>query len=110
MFDEKRCSGDAEYQSVIAFGCSSRDLRDMEHPAVARGYTVEMAETWGDVVKKLKAVAAERGKPITDEEAKEVITGEYRELFPDGFDPIDPAPEISAEEYDNMADLTDLDR
>lgn len=82
----------------------------MEHPGIVHGYNVEMAETWGDVIKKLKAVAAERGKPITDEEAKEVITGEYRELFPEGFDPIDPAPEISAEEYENMADLTDLDR
>jgi hypothetical protein len=69
-----------------------------------------MAETWGDVVKKLKAVAAERGKSITDEVAKEAITREYRVLFADGFDPIDPAPEISAEEYENMADLTDLDR
>ena len=68
-----------------------------------------MAETWGDVVKKLKAVSAERGKPITDEQAKEVITREYRALFADGFDPTDPAPEISAEEYENLADLTDLD-
>jgi hypothetical protein len=73
-------------------------------------YNVEMSESWGDVVKKLKAVAAERGKPITDEVAKEVIMREYRVLFADGFDPIDPAPEISAEEYDNMVDLTDLDR
>ena len=39
-----------------------------------------------------------------------VITREYRVLFADGFDPIDPAPEISAEEYDNLADLTNLDR
>jgi len=69
-----------------------------------------MAETWGDIVKKLKAVTAERGKPVTDEKAKQVITREYRELFPEGFDPIDPAPEISAEEYENMADLADLDQ
>lgn len=73
-------------------------------------YNVEMAETWGDVVKKLKAVAAERGKPVTDAAAKEVIMKEYRVLFADGFDPIDPAPEISAEEYENLADLTDLTR
>jgi len=58
----------------------------------------------------LKAVAAERGKPVTDELAREVITREYRVLFADGFDPIDPAPEISAVEYDNLADLTNLDR
>ena len=69
-----------------------------------------MAETWGDVVKKLRAVAAERGKPITDEKAEGVMTREYRELFPEGFDPNDPAPEISAEEYENMADLADLDQ
>lgn len=69
-----------------------------------------MAETWGDVVKRLKAVTAERWKPITDEVAKEVITREYRMLFADGFDPLDPAPEIAAEEYENMADLADLDR
>ena len=67
-----------------------------------------MAETWGDVVKKLKAVSAERGKPITDDQAQELITREYRQLFPEGYDPIDPAPEISDEEYENMADLTDL--
>ena len=72
-------------------------------------YNVAMAETWGDIVKRLKAVAAERGKPITDKLAEEVITREYRELFPEGFDPIDPAPEISDEEYENMADLTNLD-
>jgi hypothetical protein len=71
---------------------------------------VEMAETWGDVVQKLKAVTAERGESITDEEAREVIVREYRVLFADGFDPIGPAPEISDEEYENMADLTDLDR
>jgi len=75
-----------------------------------RRYNVEMAETWGDVVKKLKAVAAERGKPITDEQAEKLITREYRELFPEGYDSIDPAPEISAEEYENMADFTDLDQ
>jgi hypothetical protein len=75
-----------------------------------RGYNVEMAETWGDVVKKLRAVAGERGKAITDEEAKEVITREYRELFPEGFDGDHPAPEISAEEYDNLADQMDLDQ
>jgi hypothetical protein len=69
-----------------------------------------MAETWGDVVKKLRAVGGERGKAITDEEAKEVITREYRDLFPEGFDADHPAPEISAEEYDNLADLTDLDQ
>jgi hypothetical protein len=69
-----------------------------------------MAETWGDVVKKLRAVVAERGKPITDEEAREVITREYRELFPEGFDADHPAPEISAEEYENLADLTNLDQ
>jgi len=73
-------------------------------------YNDRMAETWGDVVEKLKAVAGERGKPITDEQAKEVITREYRELFPEGFDPIDPAPDISDEEYDNLADLTNLDQ
>jgi hypothetical protein len=85
-------------------------FQDMEQTGIVRRYNVEMAETWGDVIKKLKAVAAERGKSITDEEARDVITGEYRELFPEGFDPLDPAPEISAEEYENMADLTDLDR
>lgn len=69
-----------------------------------------MAETWGDIVKKLKAVAAERGKPITDERAKEVITREYRVLFAEGFDPLHPAPEISAEEYENLADLANLDQ
>ena len=69
-----------------------------------------MAETWGDVVQKLKAVAAERGESISDEEAKQVILREYRVLFADGFDPIGPAPEISAEEYDNMAELPDLDK
>ncbi|HXS74925.1 MAG TPA: hypothetical protein VN753_02030 [Terracidiphilus sp.] len=68
-----------------------------------------MAETWGDVVKKLKAVAAERGKPITDGEAKEVIAREYHELFAEGFDALHPAPEISAEAYESMVDLTDLD-
>lgn len=31
-------------------------------------------------------------------------------LFADGFDQLDPAPEIAAEEYENMADLADLDR
>jgi hypothetical protein len=67
-----------------------------------------MAETWGDVVKELKVVAADRGKPITDEVAKEVITREYGVLFAEGFDPLDPAPEISAEEYENMADLTNF--
>lgn len=69
-----------------------------------------MAETWGDIVNKLKSMAAERGKPITDDQAKQVILREYRVLFAEGFDPDDPAPEISAEEYDNMADLADLDR
>jgi hypothetical protein len=69
-----------------------------------------MAETWGDIVKKLKVVATERGQPITDEGAKEVIMREYRELFPEEFDPDDPAPEISDEEYENLADLTDLDQ
>ncbi|WP_162601111.1 hypothetical protein [Occallatibacter savannae] len=69
-----------------------------------------MAETWGDVVTKLKAAAAERGKAITDEQATRVITREYSELFPEGYDPIDPAPEISAEEYENLADLTDLEK
>ena len=79
------------------------------HPP-CRTHHIFMAETWGDVVRKLKAVAAERGKQITDEQAKEVITREYRELFPEGYDPIDPAPEISAEEYENLADLTDLEK
>jgi hypothetical protein len=74
-----------------------------------RRYNVGMAETWGDAVERLRAVAAERGKQITDEQAKEVITREYRDLFPEGFDPDGPAPEISAEEYENMADLADLD-
>ena len=75
-----------------------------------RTHHMVMAETWGDVVKKLKAVAAERGKPITDEQATQVITREYRDLFPDGYDPIDPAPEISAEEYESLVDLTDLEK
>jgi len=79
-------------------------------PSRVRRYNVGMAETWGDAVQRLRAVAAERGKQITDEQAKEVITREYRELFPEGFDPDDPAPEISAEEYENMADLADLDQ
>jgi hypothetical protein len=74
-----------------------------------RRYNVGMAETWGDAVERLRAVAAERGKQITDEQAKEVITREYRGLFPEGFDPDGPASEISAEEYENMADLADLD-
>ena len=69
-----------------------------------------MAETWGDVVQKLKAVAAERGKTISDQEAERVILREYRVLFAEGFKAMDPAPEISAEEYENMADQTDLDR
>lgn len=73
-------------------------------------YNVAMAETWGDIVNKLKSMAAERGKAITDDQAKQVILCEYRVLFADGFDPVDPAPEISAEECDNMADLADLDR
>jgi hypothetical protein len=73
-------------------------------------FQCRMAETWGDVVETLKAIAAERGKAITDEEAKEVITREYRELFPEGFDADHPAPEISSEEYENLADLTDLDQ
>ena len=75
-----------------------------------RTHHMVMAETWGDVVKKLKAVAAERGKPITDEQATQVFAREYRDLFPDGYDPIDPAPEISAEEYENLVDLTDLEK
>lgn len=75
-----------------------------------RGSNVGMAETWGDVARTLKAVAAERGKAITDEQAEEVITREYRELFPEGFDTDHSAPEISAEEYENLADLADLDQ
>ncbi len=69
-----------------------------------------MTETWGDVVNKLKKIAEERGKPITHETARAVIEREYGELLSDGYDPLKPAPEISAEEYDNMADLAVLDQ
>ena len=69
-----------------------------------------MTETWGDVVKKLKAISEQRGKPVTYETAKAVIEREYGELFAGRFDPLTPAPEISAEEYENMADLADLDQ
>jgi hypothetical protein len=69
-----------------------------------------MTETWGDVVKKLKAISEQRGKPITEKTAQAVIEREYSQLFNDGYDPLKPAPEISAEEYENMADLTDLEQ
>jgi hypothetical protein len=69
-----------------------------------------MAETWGDVIKKLKAVAHERGKPISDGTAQQVLEREYCDLFAGVFDPLKPSPEISAEEYDNMADLATLDQ
>jgi len=64
-----------------------------------------MADTWGDVLNKLKVVAAERDIRVTDESLREAVLREFSDLMVEGFDPTHPAPEISREEYDNLADL-----
>jgi uncharacterized NAD-dependent epimerase/dehydratase family protein len=67
-------------------------------------YDQSMAETKGELVKKIAATVRQNGKHVTDEQAREAIAREYNDFVVEAYDPSTPAPELSREQRDEIAE------
>jgi hypothetical protein len=63
-----------------------------------------MTESNSSIVYKVKTAAAQRGKTVTDEEAREAIAREYNEFVIDAYNPTTPAPDVSRAAIDRAVD------
>jgi hypothetical protein len=63
-----------------------------------------MGETQESAVKKVVQASERRGKPITDDDAREALSREYNQFLIDSFNPQGPAPDISTEKADRIVE------
>ena len=70
----------------------------------AEEYDRSMAETKGELVQKLATTVRQSGKHVTDEQAREALAREYNDFVVEAYDPSTPAPELSREQRDEIAE------
>jgi hypothetical protein len=63
-----------------------------------------MAETKAELVQKLASTVRQNGKHVTDEQAREALARDYGDFVAAVFDPSTPAPAISKNKLDEIAE------
>jgi hypothetical protein len=77
-----------------------------EHQKKARrDIMMTMAETKGDVIKKVVLAASGRGKRVTDDEAREAIARQFNDFVLESFDPRTPAPNVPRKAIDDAVEF-----
>jgi hypothetical protein len=61
-------------------------------------------KTKGQLIQKLNLMVSKQGKNLTDDQIREAIARDYNDFLVSAYDPSTPAPELSRDKMDGIAE------